>query len=272
MNRFLLTSVSKLRHCQPAVAVAAPKTIIAWRTFCSASKDPVEQTSLFSKADEDYANRPGAWDDPDLGSLVHANRNWIRRKQRENPEYFDELKKGHAPKILWIGCVDARVPANEVINEPPGSVMVHRNIANMVNNIDTNGLSSIQFAVDVLKVKHIIVCGHYDCGGIRAALQPRDHQPPLENWLRNIRDVYRLHQDELDAIEDPLMRQRRLVQLNVVEQCINLFKTGVVQRRRNETFNLIGQKDKDGYVEEANSSSSSSNSSGSISSPMFSLC
>ena len=136
----------------------------------------------------------------------------------EQPEFFQELKKGHAPKILWIGCSDARVPANEIIGEPPGSVFVHRNIANMVGNTDFSCMSVIQFAVDVLKVKHIIVCGHYDCGGIRAAMESVDHKSPLENWLRNIRDIYRLHMDELNAIPDTIQRQRRLVELNVIEQ------------------------------------------------------
>lgn len=158
----------------------------------------------------------------------------------EKPEFFNELKKGHAPKILWIGCSDARVPANEIIGEPPGSVFVHRNVANMVVNTDFNCMSVIQYAVDVLKVKHIIVCGHYDCGGIRAALEQVDHKSPLENWLRNIRDTYRLHMDELNAIEDIKARQRRLVEVNVIEQCVNIFKTAVVQRRRVETHKLIG--------------------------------
>ena len=136
----------------------------------------------------------------------------------EQPDFFQEFKKGHAPKILWIGCSDARVPANEIIGEPPGSVFVHRNIANMVGNTDFSSMSVIQFAVDVLKVKHIVVCGHYDCGGIRAAMESVDHKSPLENWLRNIRDIYRLHMEELNAIPDAVQRQRRLVELNVVEQ------------------------------------------------------
>lgn len=221
----------------------------AVRSFSGKPLKPENQQAAVTFTNLDpataYRNRDGIWDDKNLGSLVDANRAWVKRKSTENPEFFGELKKGHAPKILWIGCVDARVPANEVINEPPGSVLVHRNIANMVNNIDTNCLSAIQFAVDVLKVKHIIVCGHYDCGGVRAALSPVDHKPPLENWLRNIRDIYRLHKTELDAIEDLTERQRRLVQLNVREQCVNIFKTGAVQRRRNQTHKLIGTKEEE---------------------------
>jgi carbonic anhydrase len=137
---------------------------------------------------------------------------------------------------MWIGCADARVPANEIMGEATGSVFVVRNVANMVVNTDFNLMGALQFAVDYLKIPHIIVCGHYDCGGIRASMEAKDHVPPLENWLRNVRDVYRLHREELDMIEDPEQRHRRLVELNVVEQCINLFKTGVVQRRRVATY------------------------------------
>lgn len=170
-----------------------------------------------------------------IDSLLTANKAWANRMKSNDPMFFEEHKKGHAPKILWIGCSDARVPANEMIGEPPGSVFVHRNIANQVVQTDFNCMSVIQYAVDVLEVKHIIVCGHYDCGGVKAALTNLDHKSPLENWLRNIRDTYRLHKDELDAIKDLKGRQRRLVELNVVEQCLNIFKTAVVQKKRVET-------------------------------------
>jgi carbonic anhydrase len=174
--------------------------------------------AYLSTVPEDYLNRPGPWDEEDLGSLLQANKRWAKRMHEAQPQFFEDIKKGHAPKILWIGCSDARVPANEIIGEPPGSVFIHRNIANMVVNIDFNCMSAIQYAVDVLKVKHIIICGHYDCGGVRAALTLKDHKPPLENWLRNIRDSYRIHRHELNAIEDPIARQRRMVEINVVEQ------------------------------------------------------
>ncbi len=174
--------------------------------------------TLKRMANDDYLNRAGPWDDRTLNCLLDANKAWSNRMVIEKPDFFKELKKGHAPKILWIGCSDARVPANEIIGEPPGSVFVHRNVANMVVNTDFNCMSVIQYAVDVLKVKHIIVCGHYDCGGIRAALEQWDHKSPLENWLRNIRDTYRLHMDELNQIPDLRMRQRRLVEVNVIEQ------------------------------------------------------
>jgi carbonic anhydrase len=122
------------------------------------------------------------------------------------------------------------------MGEDAGSVFVVRNVANMVVATDFNVMAALQFGINVLKIPHIIVCGHYDCGGVRASIENKDHVPPLENWLRNIRDVYRLHQQELDEIDDPEDRCRRLVELNVVEQCINLFKTGAVQRRRVETY------------------------------------
>jgi len=124
------------------------------------------------------------------------------------------------------------VPANEIIGEPPGSVFVHRNIANQVISTDFNCSAVIQYAVSVLKVKHIIVCGHYDCGGVKASLEAQDFQAPLCNWLRNVRDTYRLHRDELNKLPDLRSRQRRLVELNVIEQCVNLLKTSTVQQAR----------------------------------------
>lgn len=193
---------------------------------------------------EDYFNRPGPWDEKDLDSLLKANKAWTSRMTQTDPEFFKHHELGHAPKILWIGCSDARVPANEIIGEEPGTVFVHRNIANQVNNNDFNCMSVIQYAVDVLQVKHIIVCGHYDCGGIRASLESVDHKSPLENWLRNIRDTYRLHRSELNVISDPIARQRRLVEVNVIEQCLNIFKTAVVQRKRVETYELKQGGDK----------------------------
>jgi hypothetical protein len=142
--------------------------------------NPSDQPVVSQKMgiDEDYFNRPGPWDEKDLGSLLDANKRWSARMQKEG--FFDaNHSHTHAPKILWIGCSDARVPANELIGEPPGNVFVHRNIANQVVNTDVNCMSVIQYAVEVLQVKHIIVCGHYDCGGVKAALVNVDHKPPL---------------------------------------------------------------------------------------------
>ncbi len=193
--------------------------------------DQVEQPYERLGISEEYWNRPGVWDDKHLGTLQSANKAWADRLRSDG--FFDKDKmQGHAPKILWIGCSDARVPANEMIGEPPGNVFVHRNIANQVVNIDFNCMSVIQYAVEVLQVKHIIVCGHYDCGGIKAALVNSDHSAPLENWLRNIRDIHQMHFAELSAIKDLTQRQRRLVEISTVEQCLNIFKTAAVQRQR----------------------------------------
>merc|ERR1712113_704841 len=152
----------------------------------------------------------------------------------ENPKIFEMIGAGQQPRFLWIGCCDSRVAPENMVGAQPGEIFVHRNIANMVVSTDTNLRSALQYAVNYLKVQHIIVCGHYECGGVKASMTKHDHQPPLENWLANIRDVYRLHQAELDAIIDFEERHKRLVELNVIEQCLNLFKTGDVQRARTE--------------------------------------
>jgi carbonic anhydrase len=172
----------------------------------------------------------------DINNLFAQNREYVAAMRSNDSTYFDTLAAGHKPKYLWIGCADARVPANEIMGEDAGKVFVVRNVANMVVNTDFNLMSALQYAMGPLDIPHIIVCGHYDCGGIRASTENVDHAPPLENWLRNIRDVYRLHYKELYAIKDPEQRHKRLVELNVVEQCLNLFKTGAVQKKRVETF------------------------------------
>jgi len=183
----------------------------------------------------DWKNRPGIWDEPGLESMTDANKKWIEKTKKETPAYFDMNQAGHFPKMLWIGCVDARVPANELIGEPAGSIFVHRNVANQVINTDMSVMSILHFAVDYHKVKHIVVCGHHDCGGVKAALTAADHGSPLENWVRNIRDVVRLHRIELNSISELKDKQRRLTELNVIESCRNLFKTIHVQRSRHES-------------------------------------
>lgn len=165
--------------------------------------------------------------------LLDGNREWVAKKLAEDPDYFTKLAKGQSPPLLWIGCSDSRVPANEIINAQPGEVFVHRNIANMVVHADMNMLSVLDFAVQVLKVKHVIVCGHYRCGGIQAALSNKQYGL-IDNWLRNIKDVYRLHQQELDSIKDEQARANRLTELNVVKQVINLCKTSTIQNAWNE--------------------------------------
>jgi len=157
------------------------------------------------------------------------NERWIADKLAINPEYFTELSKGQTPEFLYIGCSDSRVTAEDLMGIQPGQAFVHRNVANLVNNVDLNVMTVLNYSVRHLKVNHIVVCGHYNCGGVKAAMQPAD-MGILNPWLRNIRDVYRIHKDELNAIEDEGKRYDRLVELNVQEQCVNLLKTAAVQQ------------------------------------------
>lgn len=161
-------------------------------------------------------------------TLLDGNKMWVSEKLAQDPMYFKDLAKGQHPQFLWIGCSDSRVPANEITRTRPGDIFVHRNIANMVVHSDMNMLSVLDFAVNILKVKHIIVCGHYGCGGIRAAMDNRQYGL-VDNWLRFIKDVYLLHGAELDVIEDPEVRCNRLVELCVMEQVLNLTKTSIIQ-------------------------------------------
>ncbi|NKI26524.1 carbonic anhydrase [Arenibacter sp. 6A1] len=164
-----------------------------------------------------------------IDKVFKNNEKWIEGKLQNDPKFFSDLVKGQKPEILYIGCSDSRVAAEEVMGLGPGDVFVHRNIANMVISIDLNAMSVINYAVDHLKVQHVIVCGHYSCGGVKAAMQSAD-LGILNPWLRNIRDVYRIHKTELNAIEDEDQKYDRLVELNVQEQCINLIKTAAIQR------------------------------------------
>jgi len=160
--------------------------------------------------------------------LLENNKNWVASKIAEDPNYFKKLSLGQSPPVLWIGCADSRVPANEIIGAEPGEVFVHRNIANMVVHSDMNMLSVLDYAVNVLKVKHVIVCGHYGCGGVQAAMTNM-HIGLIDNWIRHIKDVYRFHRDELDAISDETSIFNRFVELNVFEQVLDLGKTSIVQ-------------------------------------------
>ena len=161
--------------------------------------------------------------------IFERNQKWIAEKKATNAQFFEHLAKGQDPEFLYIGCSDSRVTAEDMMGLEPGDVFVHRNIANVISNTDLNTMSVIEYAVGHLDVKHIIVCGHYYCGGVKAAMQPLD-LGLLNPWLRNIRDIYRLHRHELDSITDEHARYERLVELNVEEQCINVIKTAVVQR------------------------------------------
>jgi carbonic anhydrase len=162
--------------------------------------------------------------------LLLNNKQWAAEMVRNNPDYFNALSHLQTPEFLWIGCSDSRVPANEITGTQPGEIFVHRNIANLVIHTDVNLLSVLEFAVVHLKVKHVIICGHYGCGGIKAAMTNHDYKQVLNMWLRHIKDVYRLHRDELEAIEDEEKRADRLTELNVKEQVMHLAKTSIIQR------------------------------------------
>ncbi|HXS37469.1 MAG TPA: carbonic anhydrase [Flavipsychrobacter sp.] len=161
--------------------------------------------------------------------IFENNRKWVASKKTTDSSFFEKLAEGQNPDYLYIGCSDSRVPAGQMMGVEAGEVFVHRNIANLVNNIDLSVMATINYAVRHLSVKHIIVCGHYNCGGVKAAMTPMD-MGLLNPWLRNIRDVYRLHNDELNSIENEHERYNRLVELNVQEQCVNVIKTAAVQK------------------------------------------
>ena len=165
---------------------------------------------------------------PNIDKLLLENKAWAQDKLEENPDYFKKLAALQTPEYLWIGCSDSRVPANEVTGTAPGEIFVHRNIANMVVHTDINLLSVLTYAVDVLEVKHIIVCGHYGCGGVKAAMG-NDYLPLINNWLRNIKDVYKANRNELQSIQDEEKQFDRLVELNVLEQVHHLAETNIVQ-------------------------------------------
>ncbi|MCW8805985.1 MAG: carbonate dehydratase [Ignavibacteriaceae bacterium] len=163
-----------------------------------------------------------------LKTLFANNKSWAESIKEKDPDFFTKLSKQQNPEYLWIGCSDSRVPANEIVGLIPGEVFVHRNIANLVVHTDLNCLSVIQFAVEVLKIKHIIVCGHYGCGGIKAAVENKDHGL-IDNWLQHIRDIYRFHKIELDALENDVAKYNLLCEINVKEQVLNVCKTTIVK-------------------------------------------
>ncbi|MGB3116926.1 MAG: carbonic anhydrase [Ferruginibacter sp.] len=162
--------------------------------------------------------------------LLSENKTWSKNRQNNDPEFFKRLAQLQTPEFLWIGCSDSRVPTNEITGTQPGEIFVHRNIANLVIDTDVNLLSVLYFAVNHLKVKHVIVCGHYGCGGIKAAMSNSDFKQILNMWLRKIKDVYKENREELDAIADMEKRENRLTELNVVEQVRRLMKTSIIQK------------------------------------------
>ena len=179
--------------------------------MCAATINPIHDTSHIT-----------------YESLLDGNRVFVEETLKEDPDYFTTLANGQKPPVLWIGCADSRVPANQITNTKPGEIFVHRNIANMVIHTDMNMLSVLDYAVNVLQVKHVIVTGHYGCGGVLASMTNKQFGL-IDNWLRTIKDVYRVHAAELDAIEDETKRGDRLVELNVIENVNNLCKTSIVQ-------------------------------------------
>ena len=179
---------------------------------------------------------------PDLyNKIFENNKRWVDEKNEKDPNFFNKLSKGQSPPILWIGCSDSRVPANEITGTEPGEIFVHRNIANMVVHTDMNMLSVLDYAVNVLEVKHVIVCGHYGCGGVNAALENKQ-VGIIDNWLRHIKDVYRLHKTEIDSIQDPELKSRRMVEVNVQEQVFDLSKTSIIQNAwaQNQSVQIHG--------------------------------
>ncbi|MBS1606912.1 MAG: carbonic anhydrase [Bacteroidetes bacterium] len=165
-----------------------------------------------------------------IEKLLLENKAWAQEIKADDPQYFERLSHLQTPQFLWIGCSDSRVPADKITGTQPGEIFVHRNIANLVIHTDVNLLSVLDYAVNHLKVNHVIVCGHYGCGGVKAAMTNHDFKYVLNMWLRNIKDVYRLYNDELEAIPDIEQRADRLAELNVKEQLLHLAKTSIIQR------------------------------------------
>ncbi|MVZ63061.1 carbonic anhydrase [Sphingobacterium humi] len=172
-----------------------------------------------------------------FNKIIDGNKEWVEFVKNDDTGRFDQLSKGQSPEILWIGCADSRVPANELTGKKPGEVFVHRNIANMCVHSDMSMLSVLDYAVNVLKVKHVIVAGHYGCGGVAASLSSKQYGI-IDNWLCHIKDVYRLHAQEIDAIEDQEKKTDRLVELNVKEQVFNLCSTSIIQNAWKERQDL----------------------------------
>jgi len=172
-----------------------------------------------------------------MQTLLDNNKAWVSKVTAAEPNYFTKLGSYHKPEVMWLGCAETRENANEIIGTDAGEVFTHRNIGNCVVNTDSNLLSGLQYAVDVLEVDHIVVCGHYRCGAVRSFLENADYASPLENWLCSIREAYRLHRSEIDAETDKFERQKRLVEFNVMEQCRSLYQLAIVQRRLVESGN-----------------------------------
>jgi carbonic anhydrase len=162
--------------------------------------------------------------------LLNDNKHWAAKKLAEDPGFFERLLHVQSPEFLWIGCSDSRVPPDQITQTEPGEIFIHRNVANLVVNTDVNLMSVLDYAVNHLKIKHVIVCGHYGCGGVKAAMSNDDFNQVLNMWLRNIKDIYRIHRKEMEEIKDENTRINRMVELNVKEQVFNLAKTAIIQK------------------------------------------
>jgi carbonic anhydrase len=162
--------------------------------------------------------------------LLQDNKKWAAKKIMEDPDFFERLLHVQTPEFLWIGCSDSRVPPNEITQTEPGEIFIHRNVANLVVSTDVNLMSALDYAVNHLKIKHVVVCGHYGCGGVKAAMSNEDFNQVLNMWLRNIKDIYRFHRKEMEAIADEDQQLNKMVELNVKEQVFNLAKTAIIQK------------------------------------------
>ena len=176
--------------------------------------------------------------------LLNDNKHWAAKKLAEDPGFFERLLHIQSPEFLWIGCSDSRVPPDQITQTEPGEIFIHRNVANLVVNTDVNLMSVLDYAVNHLKIKHVIVCGHYGCGGVKAAMSNDDFNQVLNMWLRNIKDIYRIHRKELQEIKDENSRVNRMVELNIKEQVFNLAKTAIIQK----TWNNEQRPDLHGWV------------------------
>lgn len=222
------SSFRALRRPKPsshALALLFPSRTISSTSHAAHPRNPHTLVDWHTMAPQDISKYLRQTHD----KVFEHNKAWAADKCSKDPEFFAHLSAGQNPEYLWIGCSDSRIPAEQITGLEAGDVFVHRNIANLVCNTDLNAMSVITYAVEHLKVKHIVVCGHYGCGGVKAAMTPKD-MGILNPWLRNIRDVYRLHEKELDAIADEETRYNRLVELNVTEQCRNVIKSASVQK------------------------------------------
>lgn len=241
-----LCQTSSLMEDEKSITSFASACTFAGRSLSTLSppRDFSPLASLVPTPEQHYSpglERVSNVRDPEMDLIFERNRAWAAEQKAKDPEFFARLSSGQRPKYMFVGCADSRIPAENIMGMQPGDLFVHRNVANLAVNGDLNFLSVLHFAVEHLQVGHIIVCGHYGCAGVYHAMHPTDTGGILENWLRNIRDVQRLHHAELEAITDENARFKRVVELNVIEQCVNIFKFGILQRKRKASMASVGK-------------------------------